>query len=258
MRLLMRYLSQIIVFAVLIAAGCASNDEPAYPEGDPVEAARANVRLAVAYMQRGQYEPAMEKLERALEQDPKNADAETTLGVLYETLGDRETAGTHYRKAVQLAPDDPNVHNNYGTWLCQDGRMKQAQREFAKAAESPFYGTPEVALANAGSCAMRVGEGAQAEQYFRRALEVNEGYPDALYQMSSLKFQQGDYMRARAFIQRYLDVAPANAESLDLAIRIENELGDDGAAREYQNALMADFPDSPQARAARDTTKNGN
>lgn len=223
-----------------------------------MEAARANVRLAVAYMQRGNYEAAMEKLERALEQDPKSSEAETTLGVLYETLGNREEAGLHYRKAVQLAPEEPNVHNNYGTWLCQDGRMKQAEKQFMEAINSPFYGTPEVAYTNAGSCAMRDDQVAKAEQYFRRALEANARYPDALFQMASLKYQQGDYMRARAFMQRYLGVALASAESLEMAIRIERALGDDSSAREYISALRADFPDSPQARALEDANKNGN
>jgi type IV pilus assembly protein PilF len=254
----MKNIPQLFVLIGLLLTGCASNEEPAYPEGDPVEAARANVRLAVAYMRRGNYEVAMEKLQRALEQDPKNADAETTLGVLYETLGDREEAGKHYRRAVQLDPEDPNVHNNYGTWLCQDGRLKQAHKEFMAAIESPFYGTPEVALTNAGSCAMRDGKVTEAEQYFRRALQADARYPAVLYQMAELKNTQGDYMRARAFVQRYFDVAPANSESLSLAIGIEDALGDKGAAREYRAALMADFPDSPQARAMSDDRTNRN
>lgn len=254
----MKNIPQLIVFmSFVFVAGCASTEEPAYPEGDPVEASRANVRLAVAYMHRGQYEPALEKLERALEQDPKNGEAETTLGVLYETLGNREEAGTHYRKAVRLAPDDPNAHNNYGTWLCHDGRMKQAEKQFMAAVDSPFYGTPEVALTNAGSCAMREDQIPRAEQYFRRALDANARYPDALYQMASLKYGQGDYLRARAFVQRYLAVALADAESFELAIRIEDALGDENAARDYRNALLADFPDSPQARALGDDNKNG-
>lgn len=257
MRIVMKYFPQAVVCIALFLTACVTTHEPAYPVGDPVEAARANVRLAVAYMHRREYEVAMAKLQRALEQDPKNADAHTTLGVLYETLGERKKAGTHYREAVHLAPDDPNAHNNYGTWLCQDGRLKQAQKEFTKAAESPFYKTPQVALTNAGSCAMRDGEVARAEQYFRRALAVDEAYPDALYQMASLKYQQGDYMSARAFVQRYLSIARANAESLALAIRIENALGVDDAAWEYTSELIADFPDSPQARAIYDAYKYG-
>ena len=74
--------------------------------------------------------------------------------------------------------------------------------------------------------------------------------------MASLKYGQGDYLRARAFVQRYLDVAPAGAESLELAARIENARGDQSAAREYKDALLADFPDSPEARALRDGNKN--
>ena len=210
------------------------------------------MRLAAAYIQRGQYEAAMEKLNRAQEQDPKSAEAETVLGVLYETIGDRDEAGIHYRRAVQLGPEDPNALNNYGTWLCQDGRIQQAEKQFLAAADSRFYRTPEVALTNAGSCAMRDDQVVKAEQYFRRALDINAGYPDALYQLASLKYGQGDYMRARAFLQRYLEVAPADAESLLLAIRVEKALGDDDAARNYRNALMADFPDSAEARKLRD------
>lgn len=242
----------LVPVCMALLGACASSDEPAYPEGDPVEASRVNVQLAVGYMHRGDYELALEKLHKAVEQNPQNADAETTMGVLYETIGNPDEAREHYRKAVRLAPDDPKVRNNYGAYLCQAGRLKDAQKEFMAAVESPFYRTPEVALSNAGSCAARGGQPADAEGYFRRALDANPEYPDALYQMALLQFGEEEYLSARAFMQRYMEVARPSAASLGLAVKIEQAMGDEQAAEEYGRVLLVDFPDSPEARELAD------
>ena len=60
-----------------------------------------------------------------------------------------------------------------------------------------------------------------------------------------------DYLRSRAFLQRYLDTNPAAAPVLYHAIQIEQKLGDDSARREYTMRMLRDFPDSPEARQVR-------
>ncbi len=90
-----------------------------------------------------------------------------------------------------------------------------------------------------------------AEQYLRGALERRPNHGEALLQMSVLFFNKEDYLRARAFMQRYLAANPAAAPVLFHAIQIEQKLGDDSARREYTMQLLRDFPDSPEARSIR-------
>jgi type IV pilus assembly protein PilF len=65
--------------------------------------------------------------------------------------------------------------------------------------------------------------------------------------MASLQFDNGNALQARAFLQRYQDVAPPTAGSLWLGYRIEVNLGDSAAAGEYARKLRKEFPTSVEA-----------
>ena len=54
--------------------------------------------------------------------------------------------------------------------------------------------------------------------------------------------QQGRYFEARAFYQRRLAAAPATVSVLQLAIQIEERLGDRMAAGRFQQRLREEFP----------------
>lgn len=238
--------------AAWLAAGCATTSEsPEKRDSKARQAAEINTSLGRQYLDRGQYEVALEKLKKAISADPSYAPGHTLIAVLYEQIGELELAEQHYRAAVKASPDNGDVNNNYGVFLCSVGRNDQAERYFLQALDDPFYSTPEVAYANAGSCVLESGDLDKAERYLRQSLEYDKNFPDALLTMASLEFQTGDDLRARAFIQRYGAVATHTAESLLLGMQIETRLNDSGAAREYEALLLARFPDSRQAALAK-------
>ncbi|MGB0513397.1 MAG: tetratricopeptide repeat protein, partial [Wenzhouxiangellaceae bacterium] len=145
---------------------------------------------------------AMEKLELAVRQDPEHAPAHMALGIVNQSINRNEKALEHLKTAVRLAPEDGAAHNTYAVLLCRVGRYAEADRHFQAALEDPFYQTPEVVLANAGSCARRAGETEQAEQYLRLALEFNPRLPEALFNLAELSLRQGRALPARGFLQR--------------------------------------------------------
>ena len=108
-----------------------------------------------------------------------------------------------------------------------------------------------MALTNAGVCARGIPEVAAAERYFRRALEANGAYPEALLQLADLNFATGQPLSARAFLQRYEAVAPVTSYSLALGRRVELAAGDPETAAEYTRRLLREFPGSPEARELR-------
>jgi type IV pilus assembly protein PilF len=89
---------------------------------------------------------------------------------------------------------------------------------------------------------------AAAENYFRMALERKPNYGEALLQLSLLKFQDKDYLSARAFLQRYMSNNISTAGILYLASRIEDLLGNDRGRTEFEDQLIREFPTSPEAR----------
>ncbi len=206
-------------------------------------------------MKRGQNEIALGKLKQAIADDPGYAPGHSVLAVLYERIGEEKLAGKHYRKAIEIDPGDGDINNNYAVYLCQYGKTKEAQTHFKTALEDPFYRSPAVALTNAGSCAMQSGQLPEANAYLRKALKYDAEFPDALIAMVQLKFRDKDYLKARAFMQRYEAVSPASPGSLLLGLRIESKLDDSRAAQRYLSALDEKFPDSDETGEARKIMK---
>ncbi len=251
MRRVVSILGAVAVGSIMcLLGGCASTgaevnaDQPSSAR----KAANTNTQLAVAYLNRGNAEVALEKIERALQQDPKFPEAQTVAGIVYEQLGRLDKAEVHYRQAVRLSPDDGNLLNNYGQFLCTVNRVEDSLKYFTRAIEQPFYRTPEVALTNAGACLEQVGRAEEAECRYREALDANEEYPDALYRMSRSLCTRGENFRARAFLERYQGIAPESPESLWLCYAIETRLEDRVAAERCATQLASSFPDSSHAR----------
>lgn len=235
--------------AAMLIAACVTTDNSVVPGRQPdlKEAARLNTQLGIDYMRKGQLDLALEKLKKALTQDPDLAMAHSTIALVYVRRGENKLAGYHYRQALDENDDDPVTLNNFGVFLCGQNEIEDAEEYFLKAARHKDYATPEAAWTNAGVCVRREPKRAdKAEQYFREALRVNPQFPDALAQMALLNFERQDHLRARAFLQRYDAVARATPETLWIGARNERALGDMGAARTYERRLKAEFPDAPQ------------
>jgi type IV pilus assembly protein PilF len=243
---------------LILLGGCAANDESdprrsgsAVDRVSPVRAAELNTRLGVGYLERGQLQVALQKLEQAVEQDPEHVPAHLALGIVYQRIDQTDGALRHLRTAVRLAPEDGGAHNSYAALLCEVGRYDAADRHFQAALEDPFYATPGVALANAGACARRDGRLDAAERYLREALRYDAQNRTALFNLAELSFARDELLRARAFLQRLEAAGGLGARSLLLAVRVERALGSDTTAERYAGELLNRFPESPQASQLR-------
>lgn len=235
----------IALAALLLIAACSSS--PKKTDEDLRKAAETNTALGRQYMDRGQYEIALEKLKRAVANDRSYAPAHTMLGVLYENIGELDDAESEFRLAVKYDPKDGDVNNNLGAFLCRNDMAGEAEPYFQAALKDPFYTTPQIALTNAGSCALSRGELDKAETYLRQSLEQDQRNASALLSMADVSYQKKSYLRARAFLQRYESVGPDTEESLHLGYLIESALGDDQAANRYRDQLYREFPGTVQA-----------
>jgi type IV pilus assembly protein PilF len=259
----MRLRSLVVGTAVvlaLLAAGCSrltfikpkyKNDfhstAPDYQvRNDPKDAQRIvaidEVAMAEQGLRAGKADEAETHAKAALKADPASADAYTLLAMIQDQRGNAAQAGPLYAKAVALAPARGITLNNYGAWLCSNGRAAESLPLFERAASDPGYATPAAAVANAGSCALRLGQDALAARYLAQALQWDPSNPVALEAMAESRFRAGQYLEARAFSERRLSVAPASVKVLQLASQIEQKMGDTAAAARYVQRIATEFP----------------
>ncbi|HIY72290.1 MAG TPA: type IV pilus biogenesis/stability protein PilW [Candidatus Luteimonas excrementigallinarum] len=194
----------------------------------------------------GQIDQAEQASRAALKIDGRAPSALTMMALVEMVRGRSEEAGRYYASAAEYAPDDGPVLNNYGAWLCRQGRAAESMAYFERAVADPGYGARADALANAGACAEAAGRGDRTEAYLRAALKLHPENSVALSAMAEYQYRNGQYLEARAFSQRRLAAAPATAEALMLASQIEERMGDSVAAERYRRRLGTEFPHASQ------------
>ena len=241
-------LTFVLVLSVSLSACSSANKKPKKPVVKETPA-KINAELGRGYMQQGDYRLAMEKLQTSLIYNPKHDKAHHYLAQLYRLLGDAENAIKHYQIAIELSPSNSQLRNNYGAYLCEQKQYKDAEVHFLLAIKDPLFEGKLQAYENIGLCAYEAGDFVKSEQYLRKALRIHPRLPYSLIQMAFINFERGEYLRARAFMQRYEEVGPVTAKSLWLGVRVEYQLGDRATMQRYATELSRNFPDTEQWHA---------
>lgn len=215
---------------------------------EPDKRADVRAQLAASYMQRNQLTIAREELEQALAIQPDHSRSNHFMALLQERLGDPQQAESRFQRAIRSDPENSQAAHDYGVFLCRRGKVDEALEQFDAALANPLYQRKELTNLRAGECLMTRPDTAEAESYFRRALSVNARLLPALLNMSDIKFNDGNFLSARAYIERYFAVGPETARSLFLASQIEQKLGAQEQATDYATRLRTKFANSAEAQ----------
>lgn len=203
---------------------------------------RAHLLRGEQALHQGRPADAEAEARKALKVDGRSELAHTLLALSLDRQDRAEAAGTHYARAAELAPASGPALNNYGSWLCLNGRAAESLAWFDRALQDRSYSSPASALANAGACAREGGQPDRVERDLRSALRLDPVNAVALEALARHLYDGGGYFEARAFSQRRLDAAPATPAALLLASQIEDKLGDKAAAARYVQRLRMEFP----------------
>lgn len=243
----------VLLAVIALAAGCASAPPTARDEPTRVQTAAAyNLQLGVAYLQQGNLPLAKEKLDRAMQQNPRDATIHGALALLNERLGNVAEADRYYRAALRLAPRNPDLTNNYAVFLCRTDRVEEGVRRFTEAARNPLYRTPWRAHVNAGVCLRSVKRYDEAATHLQQAQRLRPDDPETAFQFAELELERGRPETAREIVERYLANFSATPELLWVGARAARGQRDRLAEERFLRRLQRDFPDSAPARAAQD------
>jgi tetratricopeptide (TPR) repeat protein len=103
--------------------------------GQGSQAPPALVRLGVAFASKGEYDDAIRHYRRALELSPNEPQAHHNLGVALASKGNPDGAIRHYAEALRLKPDDAQTHYSMGFALASKGGVDEAMRHYRRAVE---------------------------------------------------------------------------------------------------------------------------
>ncbi|MBE9516527.1 MAG: type IV pilus biogenesis/stability protein PilW [Proteobacteria bacterium] len=238
----------IIPLLLLFLTACAST------ENDPASIKKrklidTQVQLAVGYMRRGQLDYAKQNVDKALALDNTNTNANHVAALLMIRLKRFADAEMHFKRSIEKDANNSGAQNNYGVYLCDQGRYLEAVNRFDAAIDNPLYKTPFAAAENAGLCLSKAKKYRSAEKYFRMALKYYSKSAKALLGLARISYKRGRMLSARAFLQRYFGASQDTPEALLLAIKVERALGSRDQLATYKLRLRGKFPDSKEAQA---------
>jgi tetratricopeptide (TPR) repeat protein len=145
-----------------------------------------------------------------LSADSMRAMTEHNLGAALQSSGRLDPAIEHYRRALQLKPDDVSTYSNLGAALAAEGDRMGAVDSYRKALDiDPDFTDANYNLANE---LLRSGRGPEAVDHFRRALRGSRGSPDVHMNLGLALVEQGATDEGLAELRRAAALAPDSAE----------------------------------------------
>jgi len=229
--------------------GGGSLAEPLTEFDEPENRKRARIRIELAsgYFEQGQTTVALDEIKQALAADPNYAPAYNLRGLVYMQMSEPALAEASFNRAIQLNPRDADAMHNLGWMWCQQGRLAPSLEQFGRALAVTGYANTARTWMAQGVCQVRAGMNAEAEKSLTRAFELDASNPITMYNLARLLLQRGDALRAQFYVRR-LNGSPdlVNAETLWLGVRVERRLGNAEGVRQLADQLRQRFPNSPE------------
>jgi type IV pilus assembly protein PilF len=216
------------------------------PQTDERKRAKAHTDLGALYIQDGRYAVALEEAKIALSADSGYAPAYNLQGLVHMFLGERGPAEEAFGRALSIAPNDPEINNNYGWFLCQTGREADSISRFRMAYRNTLYNTPTKPYTNAGICYLRMKDYKAAEEHLNIALRIDPSNTQARYWLAETYYQTNRLIEARQQVTDLGRMIDPNVEVVWLGARIERKQGDREAELRYTTLMRRKFQDTPQ------------
>jgi type IV pilus assembly protein PilF len=229
-----------IAISGLLLAGCAHQQPVSTiaPE-DSLRAAQLNVQLGMTYLQQQQMDLAKQKLLKAVALDPNLPDAHYSLGYYFDAVGQTQDAQREYQTALKLAPNNPQVLNSYGVFLCKTKQYALAEQYFQQALAQIDYTDVGLTYQNAGLCAMDADNQKAALTYFTQAIQQNPKLALPYLKVAELQYAQQNYSQAMVNLNQYHQLTQPTAESLHLAIQLAQQADDDNQVASLRLQLQS-------------------
>ena len=227
-------------------AGCVTTTTGPVRETDPKKSLESNIQLGIGYIRNGEYARAEEKLAKAIEINPRSAEAYNAYGLLFQLQGEHALAEKNFERSLSLNPNYTQGRNTYGAFLFEQKRYYDAIKQLEIASDDPVYQFRSQVFENLGICYLRVDDQRKAETALTRAINLNPRQPRALLELAEMEYGQQKFVEANQHFKRHLEVSSQSARSLWLGIRLARKFQRVDEEASFSLMLKNIFPASEE------------
>lgn len=221
---------------------------------DQQEIARVRTSLAAQYIRKNELDTAQRQLEKAFAADSRYAPAYDMMGVLLQQEGSRinlQKADQYFKKAIALDKGFEQAHNNYGVYLSQMKRYKEAAEQFEIAGAALGYEGRIGALENLGRTYLQMGDRTAAAKAFLRALDGNRNSIIAHIELVDLLLEQQRVAQAQKLYDETLILVQGQGISPRLllqGIKLAAAQNNITTRQQLAQQLLSAYPLSDEAK----------
>lgn len=242
------FLHVLLIFALFAGAGCVSQSGSANADNfDTQKAAKDRISLGLSYLQKGNFRQAKFNLDKALQFAPRLADAHYAMAYYFQQVEEAQKAKQAYLTALDLAPDNADIANSYGAFLCESGDYAQAKAYFLKAINNKNYVSAAQSYENLALCSQSQGQLNDAVVFAQNAVNHSPSRGKSLLLLAQLQAEARQWQVAESSLQRYDRLGNVSSASLSLWVKVKMALGQPQAALSYQAMLGKMYPNDQQA-----------
>jgi Tfp pilus assembly protein PilF len=166
-----RWIALVIVVlagTMSVSVGCAGASGQG--ESDEIRDAEWHYNMGAGYFENQKIYPAIRRLNKALEKEPKMAKAHFLLGFIYSGRKKYYKATRHYKTALEQEPNFYKAKNNLGSIYLEMGRWREAAKIFQELLDESMYPTPQLAHNNLGWAQYNLGRYSKAKEHLEMAI----------------------------------------------------------------------------------------
>ena len=229
---------------VLFVTGCAA--DRAYRERQ----GRIARDLGERYYAANQSSKALEQFLRALEFNPDDPFLHYDLALAYVDKKQFETAEIHLKEAIRLKPDYSSAHNYLGVLYFRKGKVDLAIESYKKALSNLLWTKPQLAQLNLAIAYLSLKQYQKAVVHFQEAINLVPSYVDAHNGLGQAYEGLRMYGEARLAYEKALEYNPAYTRALLNLGKLLYRSGEKQKATEYFDRVVKLEPDSDIAKEA--------
>lgn len=212
-----------------------------------IDAAKARLDLALSYLNQNNYQQAKVNLDKALQYAPELPEVHYSRAYFFQKIKDEENAEKHYQIAFELAPNDPDVQHNYGSYLCTRGQFQKAKDLLIAAIKSPHYAKANRSYLNLAYCSIELDRFLSALEYLELAHKHQPEQGETALMLAGLNFGLKNDSNALVWYKSYLSIATPSARGMLLGVLIYQKLGLNAELEQAKNVLLTRFSTSLEA-----------
>ena len=204
--------------------------------------------LGIIFLEKGQLDDAISKLQAAIDLRPENAPAHDNLAKALLKKGQVAEAMVHYRKFLEIEPENVEARNTLGTALIQQGLVKEAIDQWQDAlALQPDNGNAASNLAWVFATCPEdsIRDGARAVELGEKALRISGGKIPTIYKVLAAAYaENGRFADAVETAQRGAELATSQGNP-PLAVELESNIALYQSGRPLRDPSITNGSSSP-------------